>query len=98
MVVLKTVLVVSWTDPEPPLAWTLPPVALFVAIEPPTVPLEEKEEDELPPKLLVTLVIVDGAGGAALSVLSAVELRTEDKETGSSVRHLILSLEPLLSV
>lgn len=48
--------------------------------------------------MLMVLEVVSGAGGAGLRVASADELTTEDKDLGSSDKHLTLSVEPLLSV
>lgn len=62
---------------------------------PPVVLLDD---EELVPEVLTVFDVVDGAGGAALRVLSALELASEDRDLGSSDRHLTLSVEPLLSV
>lgn len=82
-------------DDELPLVRTLPLEAVFVEVEPPVALLDE---EELAPEVLTVFDVVDGAGGAALRVLSALELTSEDRDLGSSDRHLTLSVEPLLSV
>lgn len=82
-------------DDELPLVRTLPLEAVFVEVEPPVALLDD---EELAPEVLTVFDVVDGAGGAALSVLSALELTSEDRDLGSSARHLTLSVEPLLSV
>lgn len=83
-------------DDELPLVRMLPLEAVFVEVEPPVALLDD---EELAPEVLTVFDVVDGAGGAALRVLSsAVELTSEDRDLGSSDRHLTLSVEPLLSV
>lgn len=67
--------------------------AVLLVVVPPVTRLDEEE-----PEVLTVFEVVSGAGGAALRVLSAVELTTEDKDLGSSDKHLTLSVEPLLSV
>lgn len=71
----------------------LPLEAVLLVVVPPVTRLDEEE-----PVVLMVFEVVSGAGGAALRVASADELTTEDKDLGSSDKHLTLSVEPLLSV
>lgn len=82
-------------EDELPLAWIFPLETVFVEAVPPVFLLDEEEPA---PEVLMVFEVVDGAGGAALRVLSALELTSEDRDLGSSDRHLTLSVEPLLSV
>lgn len=95
-VLLEVVPPVFLLDDELPLVRMLPLEAVFVEAEPPVALLDDEEPA---PEVLTVFDVVDGAGGAALRVLSsAVELTSEDRDLGSSDRHLTLSVEPLLSV
>lgn len=82
-------------EDELPVVWELRLEEALAVVVPPVTRLDE---EELLREVLMVFEVVGGAGGAGLRVLSAEELTTEDKDLGSSDRHLTLSLEPLLSV